>query len=206
MSIKPPFPPCPDVAQTSEEERLASMKRRVEVRRYYINAKIDRVIRSEVTQKNLGGEELRIWLERFTKTGVGLDICCGNFLIAETGIGVDSAYNVVGNDYNFKGDDLTSFNRDSMNYIVCNYFDCFDSPLKVLNEWYRVIKNNGVMAIVCSNADCYPENGSLLNGKRCFLYTPHTIKQYVTKVFGNCAVKVHKTFLLVTATKTEGIA
>lgn len=199
--MRQPYPACPEIENTSVEARLASMKRRVEDRRTYINAKMDKVLRREVTEKNLGGEELRLWLEKFTlHHTTGVDICCGNFLVGNS-IGIDSAFDVIGNHYNFRGDDLTTFAANSLEYVVCDYFDCFDSPLKVLNEWHRALKPGGKVAFTCSNAECYPDTGDLLNGKRRFLYTQHTITQFVNKVFGNCDAKTHKTALLVSAAK-----
>jgi SAM-dependent methyltransferase len=199
--MKAPSFPLPELEKHSLADRLASMTKRIELRRTYLNAKIDKVLRNEVTNKNVGGEELRIWLEQFTKTGEGCDICCGNFLIGENTTGIDSAYDVMGNNYNFRGDDLSTFEAGRMDYIVCNYFDCFESPLKALNEWHRALKVGGKVAFACANSECYPEDGSMLNGKRRFLYTAGTIHQFMMKVFGNCTVKEHRTALLVSAVK-----
>lgn len=192
-------PICPEIEEIPMEKKLASMKARLEVRRDKLNKRIDKVIRTEVTEKNSGGEDLRVWLDQFVK-GTGVDICCGNFLIGETG--VDSSAYVVGNDYNFSGEDLSTFEPDTMDYIVCNYFDCFDSPLKALNEWWRTLKPGGTLAFICTNAECHPLEGTLLNGKRRFLYTPHTITQFMNKVkFKNIEVKPHKTAIFVKGIK-----
>jgi SAM-dependent methyltransferase len=199
--MKPPAPSLPELTKYSREAQLASMANRIELRRKYLNDKANKILCTEVTHKNVGGEELRIWLDQFTKTGEGCDICCGNFLIGENSDGIDSAYDVLGNNYNFKGDDLSTFEAGRLDYLVCNYFDCFESPLKVLNEWHRALKVGGRLAFASANSECYPADGSMLNGKRRFLYTTGTITQFMMKVFGNCTVSEHKTALLVSAVK-----
>jgi len=193
-----PLSECPDIKKFSREEQLEAIKRRLEIRRAYLNAKIDRVLRQDIN-KTASGEDIRAWMDSFAN-GVGLDICCGNYL-TEGAIGVDSAYNVLGNSFNFQGDNLAGFPAESMDYIVCNYADCFDNPLKVLNEWKRVLKVGGKIAFVVSNADCYEASDNMLNGKRLFLYTPHTIELYLMKVFGNCKVRTHLSMILATAIK-----
>lgn len=174
-----PKPPCPDVVKFTREEQLAAIKQRLDRRREYFNAKMDRVIRQEMAKAS-SGEEIRAWMDSFAK-GEGLDICCGNYLTAGA-IGVDSAYDVLGNSFNFRGDNLAGFSSDSFDYIVCNYFDCFDNPLKVLNEWKRVLKPGGKVAFVASNAECYTALDLPLNGKRQFLYTPHTMELFMHKM------------------------
>lgn len=192
------LPDCPDVLKHSPEEQLAAVKKRLEQRREYINAKIDRVIRQDIS-KTAPMEDIRIWMDSHAK-GVGLDICCGNY-VTEGAIGVDSAYDVVGNNFNFRGDNLAGFPSESFDYIVCNYFDCFDSPLKALNEWWRCLKVGGRVAIACSNADCYDLLDLPLNGKRQFLYTPHTLEHFFAKVFKSWNVKTHKSALLAVGVK-----
>jgi SAM-dependent methyltransferase len=192
------LPPSPDVIVFTPEQQMESVRRRLEQRRTYINAKIDRVIRQDVN-KTAPMEGLRSWMDSFAK-GTGLDICCGNY-VTEGAIGVDSAYDVLGNNFNFRGDNLAGFTAESMDYVVCNYTDCFDSPLKFLNEWRRVLKPGGIVAFACSNAECYDPQDEVLNGKRQFLYTPHTMRLYLSKVFGNCTVQTHRNAILSTATK-----
>jgi|SRR3990172_4749448 len=193
-----PKAPSPEVQKFTTEQQLEAVKRRLEVRRTYVNAKIDRVLRQDIN-KTHGGEDVRAWLDSFAK-GTGLDICCGNYL-TDGAIGVDSAYDVLGNSFNFRGDNLAGFPADTFDYVVCNYTECFDSPLKAFNEWRRVLKSGGVLALSCSNADCYDDSDKMLNGKRQFLYTPHTMRLYLSGVFGTCKIQTHLSVILATATK-----
>jgi SAM-dependent methyltransferase len=187
------LPPSPDVIQFTPEQQLESVRLRLEQRRTYINAKIDRILRQDVP-KTAPVEGIRAWMDSFAK-GVGVDICCGNYL-TEGAIGVDSAYDVVGNSYNFRGDNLANFPATTFDYVVCNYFDCFENPLKTLNEWHRILKVGGKVAFVCSNADCYQPLDLPLNGKRQFLYTPHTMELYMSKIFKQWNVQTHRASIL----------
>ncbi len=194
-----PKPPCPDVQALSEADRMAAIKRRLDKRREYFNAKMDRVIRQEM-KKASPGEYVRAWIDKHAQ-GLGLDICCGNYPV-DNAIGVDSAYDVLGNNFNFRGDNLASFTKESFNFVACNYFDCFDNPLKVLNEWHRVLKPQGKVILVASNADCYDSSDLPLNGKRQFLYTPHTISLFMHKIgWANFSVQCHLSSILVLGSK-----
>ena len=188
-----PKPPSPDVQKFTADEQMAAIVGRLEQRRTYVNAKIDRVLRQEA-KKASPGEDVRAWMDSFAK-GVGLDICCGNYL-TEGAIGVDSAYDVLGNSFNFRGDNLAGFQADSFDYIVCNYFDCFGNPLQVLNEWRRVLRVGGVVAFVAANAECYEPLDIPLNGKRQFLYTPHTMELFMSKIFRGYKVQTHLSTIL----------
>lgn len=198
------FPPLPELAKYSQTEKIDAIKRRLEERQRFWHLKLERNMRELTAPKNADSEESRIWLEQFVKVGgEGLDICTGSYTIGgEDTIGVDSAYNMMGNHLNFTGDSLVNFRPNSFDYIVCNYFDCFESPLKALNEWLRVLKPAGVVAFVCSNAECFDLNGTLLNGKRQFLYTPHTITQFMNAAnFQDVKVQVHRKYILVNGVK-----
>ena len=185
---------CPDVTKFTPEQRLEAIKRRLDKRRDYFNAKMDRVIRQEMLKAS-PGEDLRAWMDSFAK-GSGLDICCGNYL-TDGSIGIDSAYDVLGNHFNFRGDNLAGFSADSFDYVVCNYADCFDSPLRFLNEWKRVLKPGGQTAFIVSNADCYGALDLPLNGKRQFLYTPHTMELFMYKLqWKSFKVQTHQTMIL----------
>lgn len=188
-----PKPASPDIEKLSPEQKKESILKRLEARRTWFNAKIDRIIRQDVA-KTYPMEGVRAWMDSFAN-GVGLDICCGNYL-TEGAIGVDSAYDVVGNSFNFRGDNLAGFPADSFDYIVCNYFDCFENPLKALNEWRRVLRVGGKVAFVCSNAECYEALDMPLNGKRQFLYTPHTMELYMSKIFKHWNIQTHLSSIL----------
>lgn len=120
----------------------------------------------------------RKWLEQFLK-GSGLDIACGDFVLGDS-VGVDSDIYTLGADYNYAGDELTFQKPESLDYIVTNYFDAFPTPLKALHEWWRCLKREGTLAIICRDADTYfTEQGPLENVQRNSLFTKKTLSMYL---------------------------
>lgn len=152
----------------------------------------------------IGSEDDRIWLDQFAK-GYGFDICCGDFLIGDTfqAVGIDGNKQVLGIDFLTEGDNLHFQEDNSLDYIVTNYFDVFPTPLEVLTEWYRVLKPNGILAIVCRDADKFDDPlGPLANWKRQSVYTEKTLKNYLYRVkFRDVLVGKGKTSIRSTAFK-----
>ncbi|MFX1384903.1 MAG: class I SAM-dependent methyltransferase [Promethearchaeota archaeon] len=143
------------------------------------------------TKKFFGGQGNRAWLEKHAK-GEGLDICSGHIPLGDAcGIDINS-YECHHNNgalgplcyIRVEGDDLGGFDSDGLDFIVTNYFEIFSSPLKALNEWFRILKKGGKLAIVCANADKYPNRAGPLakNSHRMHLQTPSTIRCYLEKV------------------------
>ena len=180
--------------------QLARLERRIA--RYL--AKMEKVKNYELAKSSVDGEEIREWLEAKCKgLGVGLDVCCGYFPITEDAIGVDSDISVVGTDYAIVADALTPVRDTELDYVVTNYFDAFSNPVSVLQEWSRVLKSGGLLAISCANADMYDNlDGPLSNRRRSMAYTEKTISQLIYRCgFLDVKVEKHKKNLMVTARK-----
>lgn len=139
-----------------------------------------------------GGEEDRIWLEQFTNGKVGLDICCGDFVIGDNSYGVDPAeaeregvYPLLGATYMLREDDvMQTFKNQELDYIVCNYFDALPNPLASLFRWQRALKKEGVIAFIVRDSDSpeYSEGaGPLNNHNRLNCFNKSTIKHYLVR-------------------------
>lgn len=122
----------------------------------------------------------RAFLEQYA-VGLGIDVCCGDFLIGEdTSIGVDTRKTVLGADYHFSGDDLSFAKPGEMDYVITNYMEAMPNVIKAINEWYRVLKPGGTLAIVCRNAETYPgPEGALKNRHRVHTFTKVTLSHYL---------------------------
>jgi SAM-dependent methyltransferase len=158
-------------------------------------------LRAQIETGVIGGEPDRLWLDGHAK-GKGLDMCCGDFPI-KGAEGVDVSSKKIGADFLAKGDELTFVDNNSLDFVVTNYLDVFPDTLKVLNEWYRILKSGGRLALVCRNADAYLNPlGPLDNSHRVSLFTMKTIQLYLERA-GFCKVTVVADFtsLRVTASK-----
>ncbi len=143
-----------------------------------VQGRADRLHR-QIEADKLGGEEGRIWLDQFAEEPGGLDICCGDFLIGQA-CGVDGNERKIGPEWMGPGDVVLPFDSHSQNYIVCNYFDCYHQPLKVLYEWHRVLRSEGKLAIIVPNAEKYNDKmGPLSNRMKSCSYTVKTLRNYL---------------------------
>jgi len=166
----------------TKEERIQSALKRVNRRVEILLHRYDKLKRLIINDGWTGAEEDRIWLEQFA-IGVGMDICCGDFVIGENSIGVDGDYHKIGLDKFTSGDDITDESADSMDYIVSNYIDAFDSPFKAFTCWHRLLKTDGTLAFTCRNAEVFEtDKGPLENRNRRCLYTPKLIKFYMHRL------------------------
>ena len=151
-----------------------------------------------------GARSNREFLEKHA-VGVGVDVCCGDFLI-EGAVGVDSAQAALGADYHCRGDDLAFSKANELDYVVTNYLEALPSTLKALNEWYRCLKAGGTLALVCMDADSYTNReGAMQNRSRLHTFSKVTIAQYLSRA-GFSGIEVETTSwhsLHVTARKTE---
>lgn len=172
----------------------------------YLTVRLERLKRA---RKAFGtnDEPHREWLETFTGTGVGLDICCGDMPI-KGAFGVDLGITIAswGCLPNTKGDDLRVVPNDECDYIVSNYIETFADANMALREWYRVTKPGGVLALVVRNADHehYEQfaKGPLDNSNRRMCYNEKTIKYMVQSVgYKVDYIEVHGTAMRVKATK-----
>lgn len=186
----------------SDEEK-ESMLKRVKVRASQLEQyliKLERLIQ----KGGLGGEYDRLWLDKFTIKGQGLDICCGDFLIYGSE-GVDIDPKKLGASYSFvEGDELTNHDSNCLDFIVTNSFDVFPNILKVLNEWNRVLVPGGILAFCCRNADFYGgTHGPLENRHRVNCFTKKTIGFYLSRAnYKNIKVEEAEGTLRVSAEKT----
>jgi len=176
------------------------MLERIDWRQQKFNEAVAK-LREQINTGVIGGEPDRLWLDGHAK-GKGLDICCGDFPI-KGAEGVDVSARKIGADFLAKGDELTFVDSNSLDFVVTNYLDVFPDTLKVLNEWYRVLKPEGKIALVCRNADAYLNPmGPLDNRSRVSLFTMKTIGLYMARA-GFCKITVvaDYTSLRVTASK-----
>ncbi len=159
-------------------------------------------LREQINTGVIGGEPDRLWLDGHAK-GDGLDICCGDFPIKGAD-GVDVSARKIGADFLAKGDELAFVDNNSLDFIVTNYLDVFPDTLRVLQEWHRVLKPEGRLALVCRNADAYLNPmGPLSNRTRVSLFTMKTIRLYLERAkFGRITIVAVDTSLRVTASKS----
>ncbi len=163
------------------------MKWRLDLRVESVRARADKCIRRFVDK--LSDEEAektesdRLWLDQFA-VGSGLDIACGDFLIGaeEQAVGVDGDRRYIGADIHSEGDELAFQSPETLDYVVTNYLEGMPYPLNALNEWWRVLRPGGKLAIICRDANSYPPKylkGALSNGSRQNTYTSVTLGHYL---------------------------
>jgi hypothetical protein len=114
--------------------------------------------------------------------GIGVDICCGDLPIGDA-LGVDTRAFCLGVDYNYKGDELMFSKTQELDYVVTNYLEALPHTLNALNEWNRVLKSDGTLAMVCRNANAYdpkkhPE-GALTSRRRANTFNKVTLTHYL---------------------------
>ncbi len=184
---RPKFDNYKDYMRWRLDKRVQTIQSRVnKVKRRYIDLLPDGV--------DSGGESDRLWLDQFAK-GNGLDICCGDFLIGEDeqAIGVDGNEKQLGCDVWSEGDELAFQEPGRLDYIVTNYLDGLPNPLKALNEWYRTLRDGGVLAVIVRDADTYIRpKGPLDNPRRQSSFTQKTLGHYIYRAgFQTSTVEKH---------------
>jgi SAM-dependent methyltransferase len=175
----------------NREEQRIRLHARLDTRLYQFTNRIAK-LRRWVDSGKEGGEEDRLWLEQFTKPGVGLDICCGDFLIGENSYGIDPAaaenggcFPLIGANYMFRENEaMKTFKRQEIDYIVCNYFEALSDPLETLQRWRQVLKKDGRVAFLVRDSD-HPEYaegaGPMNNRNRLNCFNRSTIKNYLVR-------------------------
>lgn len=164
------------------------LKWRLDRRCQVIRDRADKVIRTFVELQDTEAnfiEDDRLWLDKFA-VGNGLDVCCGDFLVGaeDQASGVDGDEKAVGVDYFRQGDDLSFSGPDRLDFVVTNYMDGLPNPIKAFQEFHRVLKVGGKVALVCQDADAYPESdqhGALRNPRKQSTYTRVTVKHYLSR-------------------------
>jgi SAM-dependent methyltransferase len=163
-------------------ERLDSYEKVVKERIKKVRSRIDQgYYRDDAGHKT--------WLEKFAK-GRGLDICCGNIpMMGAEGVDKEFFFPKTGSGglgplchLRQDGDSLPQFSCKEIDFIISNYLEAMPSPLGALNEWYRILKPGGTLALVMSNAEKYDnELGPFCNKNKCNVFTPTTILLYLKR-------------------------
>lgn len=124
-------------------------------------------------------EKQRVWLESVIADNPGyvLNIGVGDMPIAGTE-GIDTDTDVLGLDCFASGDDLSFCEDNSVDCIVTNYLEAFSDAYKVFEEWSRVLKVGGTVAIVCVNADTYDP---FRNSKKFNCFTSRTLMLFLQR-------------------------
>ena len=139
----------------------------------------------------LGLKEDRDFLVQYA-VGEGVDVCCGDFLI-EDSIGVDTRRTVLGADFHFSADTLSFQKPNTCDYVVSNYLEAVPNTIGALNEWFRVLKPGGALAMICRDADQYVQpEGALVSGHRQHTFSAVTLRHYMYRS-GFTDVKIHPT-------------
>jgi len=165
----------------SQKEEARYQNERWDVYERRVKERINEA-RSMINGRRRAGESDRKWLDQFTAVGHGLDICCGSMPITNA-MGVDLEYLGPLCFGRTSGDNLSGHKSRSADFIVTNYFDVWESPIKALHEWHRVLRVDGILALVCRNAEAYVDapEGPLTNGNRSHLQTPLTMRMYLNR-------------------------
>jgi SAM-dependent methyltransferase len=130
------------------------------------------------TPMPVGLKEDRDFLVQYAK-GDGVDVCCGDFLI-EDSVGVDTRRTVLGADFHFSADTLSFRKPESCDYVVSNYLEAVPNTIGALNEWYRVLKSGGTLAMICRDAEQYVQpEGALASGHRQHTFNKTTLRHYM---------------------------
>jgi len=166
----------------SAVERLHRFKARVklddplETRR---KRRFRRMMRAAEKGQHDDAEKQRVWMEAVMSRHPGrvLNICCGDFPLDDA-VGVDMDPDVFGLDYRVPGDDLAFCEDDSVDCIVTNYIEVFSDAYKLFEEWHRVLKRGGGVAITCIDAEQYDP---LKNTKKFNCFTGRTLTLFLQK-------------------------
>ena len=156
---------------------------------------IRRIAKARTKLDKLGElyDDSRKWLISFTESGIGLDICCGDFPIGNA-IGLDIGL-VCGTVEGILHDasDIYTIRESSLDFVVTNYFDAISQPWKALAEWKRVLKPQKPLAICCVNADNSRYDDALgvfRNLNRVTAYNPKILNNHLHRAgFANVVVE-----------------
>lgn len=174
-----------------KEYLTAILDHRADVLRRRADRFIERA-RKFIDSDTLEEDHDKMWLEQFVTGPNGLDVCCGNFPIAP---GVDNRVTSVGWDTICEGDKLVFIKDNELDYIVTNWFDVFPAPLDTLREWYRCLKEGGVLAFTCRDALVYNDTrltGPLDSRHRQSVFCKKTLSIYLYKAgFKEVVVEEH---------------
>ncbi len=153
-------------------------KKRIDLRVEKILAHVQKLKR-QIDAGQIAGEEGRVWLEQFC-VGVGVQLCAGDFAIKDA-IGIDTDIRKLGLDLWAYADRFVG-DMAPLDYVVTNSLELFPDTLRMLTEWGRMLKTDGVFAIVGRDAEAYEEEaGPLENAHRMSCFTITTLRCYLAR-------------------------
>jgi len=102
----------------------------------------------------------------YCDSGRGIDVGCGNRKSSDNCIGVDIVANgelgkigcvenkISQADICTSGDDLNMFQDNELDFVIARHnLEHYVDVIKTLNEWHRVLKPSGVMAVILPDED-----------------------------------------------------
>lgn len=162
----------------SSEFEKANMHARVRDRFDAIQRHVQK-LHNQIDAGQIGGEGGRIWLERFC-AGKGVQFCSGDFALGDS-LGVEIDWRKLAMDMWGLADRFLC-DLPPQDYVVTNTLELFPDTLRVLTEWARLLRPEGVLAIVCRDAEAYEEpEGPLANRHRCSCFTITTLRCYLER-------------------------
>lgn len=146
--------------------------------------------RAQASRNENEYDEAHNWLQQFA-VGNGLDVATGNFptrLADDSGFvtAVDSAVvlGTLNKGFNFDATNLVGIDSDSLDFVISNYLDGIAETIHALNEWHRVLKSNGTVAVQVPNADHPAYNrprGPLTNPRKLAVFTAVVLERYLER-------------------------
>lgn len=169
----------------SDEEKKAQHAE-LDVREERIKALFGR-LRRQIDQGLLSGSAGRKWLRQYA-VGKGANLCCGDFTIGDS-IGIDADWEKLATDL-WCNADRPPFEDGTIDYVLTNYLECFPDTLQMMSNWTKALRQGGVFAIVCRNADAYDNSNPLDNRRRAQCWNLQTLSFYLGRA--GFRVKTHE--------------
>lgn len=129
----------------------------------------------------------------YCEKGRGADIGCGNRKTNDNCIGIDiipkGKHGTIGSvagqiseaDFCASGDELTMFLDNELDFVVARHnLEHYVDVIKTLKEWRRVLKQDGILAVVLPD-----EEGLNRVGKRSVMIDPTHEHSFTQKSFQN---------------------
>ena len=129
------------------------------------------------------------WLQQFA-VGTGYELAAGNFpclmadgsgFVRSISLGIEAGnFNGIRRD----GTDLSIIPSNTLDFIITNYFETFEYPIRVLLEWNRVLKTGSTLAMILMDTehkDYDKRCGPLTSPRRMNCYTSLTIQRYLER-------------------------
>ena len=143
----------------------------------------------------------RLVLLEYCMSGKGIDVGCGNRKTHDNCIGVDIIPNgSLGNagciagkeivsDICASGDNLFMFKDQELDFVISRQkLEHYVDVIKTLNEWKRILKVGGIMAVVLPNESAI--NTIALDPTHKHAFPPESFLKYIELIGGFTIVKV----------------